>query len=119
MISTLEVFQSLNALGSSLTREWKVPTDLPYFNGHFPGNPIFPAVGIVDASICVLASVLNEPNLVVPTILSAKFTHPIAPGDFVRISCKRLGGREWSVDWRQADEGGDKAYASLRLQVDQ
>jgi 3-hydroxyacyl-[acyl-carrier-protein] dehydratase len=118
MISTSEVFQSLSAAGDSLSREWKIPADLPYFRGHFPDNPIFPAVGIVDASICVLASVLGEPDLVVPAILSAKFTHPIVPGDLVRITCKRLGGREWSVEWRAANTT-DKAYASLRLQVDQ
>ena len=118
MISTPHVFQSLTDAGDSLSREWTVPADLPYFQGHFPGNPIFPAVGIVDASICVLASVLSEPDLVVPVILAAKFTHPIAPGEVVRIVCKRLGGREWNVEWREAGSG-DKSYASLRLQVDQ
>src|SRR4051812_8493397 len=106
MISTLEVFHSLSALGDSLSREWKVPADLPYFRGHFPDNPIFPAVGIVDASICVLASVLGEPDLVLPAVLSAKFTHPIVPGDLVRISCKRLGGREWNVEWREVGGSG-------------
>jgi 3-hydroxymyristoyl/3-hydroxydecanoyl-(acyl carrier protein) dehydratase len=70
--------------------EWKIPTDLPYFNGHFPGTPVFPAVGIIDASIVLLRRVLDAPQLQFSTVDSAKFLNLIGPGAQVRI--------EWSED---------------------
>lgn len=114
MIEPAKVFHSLQEAGDCLSRDWVIPADLPYFEGHFPGNPIFPAVGIVDASICVLSSVLSDPGLTAPVILVAKFTHPLVPGDQVRIDCKNLNGREWSVEWIK---GSAKPYASLRIEV--
>jgi 3-hydroxyacyl-[acyl-carrier-protein] dehydratase len=114
MISTSQVFASLSA-GNSLVREWTVPSDLPYFAGHFPGNPIFPAVGIVDASLCVLTSILNRGELVVRHLPSAKFTSPIAPGTRVTVTARQIGDSEWTVDWTG---DGQSIYASVRVKIE-
>jgi len=66
----------------------------PFFPGHFPGAPIFPAVLALEAMaqlMCVLAyaSEAIDPNLqmfVFAGIDKAKFRHPITPGDRVLIS---------------------------------
>ncbi len=65
----------------------------PFFPGHFPGAPIFPAVLCLEAMaqlMCVLAyaSEAIDPNLqmfVFAGIDKAKFRHPITPGDQVLI----------------------------------
>lgn len=118
MISTTHVFAKL-AEGNSLIRQWTVPADLPYFAGHFPGNPIFPAVGIVDASICVLGSLLGDNKLHVPVIPAAKFMSPIGPGTRVQVTLAQVNEREWTVDWsNDTTSGNDKImFASLRFQV--
>lgn len=65
----------------------------PFFPGHFPGAPIFPAVLCLEAMaqlMCVLAyaSEAIDPKLhtfVFAGIDKAKFRHPITPGDQVVI----------------------------------
>ena len=65
----------------------------PFFPGHFPGAPVFPAVLCIEAMaqlVCVLAYASNaiDPALqmfVFAGIDKAKFRHPITPGDQVLI----------------------------------
>ncbi len=54
MIDLTRAFSGMNVEDATRVT-WTLPRSLPYFDGHFPGNPIFPAVGIVDASLHALA----------------------------------------------------------------
>lgn len=60
---------------------WPVPQDLPYFEGHFPGNPILPGVAILD-----LIQVLLNGSF--QNIKSAKFTEVVRPLDTLTIVAK-------------------------------
>ena len=68
----------------------------PFFPGHFPATPIFPAVLCLEAMaqlMCVLAYASDaiDPSLhmfVFAGIDKAKFRHPITPGDQVLIGIK-------------------------------
>lgn len=99
--------------GPPFAVEWKIPKDLPYLEGHFPENPIFPAVGILDATIYLLKAVLNQPELYVPHIPVAKFLSPIVPEQTVRIELQRLGERDWQADWKDQE----KLLATLRVHL--
>lgn len=64
----------------------------PYFNGHFPGNPIMPGVLIIEAmaqtagAICSRTHSSGKPNLVYfMTIDAAKFRRPVLPGDVLEL----------------------------------
>jgi 3-hydroxyacyl-[acyl-carrier-protein] dehydratase len=62
--------------------------DHPAFAGHFPGTPIVPGVLLLDAAIHAMENALKQP---VAGIASAKFLHPVGPGEALHLAC-RPGG---------------------------
>lgn len=69
----------------------------PYFQGHFPGHPIMPAVLIIESmaqvgGILLLSSVDRPENYLVYFIgiNKAKFRRPVFPGDQVRFELDML-----------------------------
>jgi len=62
----------------------------PQFMGHFPGNPVFPGVLMIEGMaqtagvICILAEAMAEKKFVYfLTIDHAKFRKPVLPGDTI------------------------------------
>jgi UDP-3-O-[3-hydroxymyristoyl] N-acetylglucosamine deacetylase/3-hydroxyacyl-[acyl-carrier-protein] dehydratase len=69
----------------------------PFFQGHFPGHPIMPAVLIIEAmaqvgGVLLLSMVENPKTKLVyfMTIDKAKFRKPVLPGDQVRFELEML-----------------------------
>src|SRR5262245_33576792 len=65
-----------------------VTANEPQFMGHFPGNPVFPGVLMIEGMaqtagvICTLAeSLAQEKAVFFLTIDKAKFRKPVTPGD--------------------------------------
>ena len=63
----------------------------PFFQGHFPGNPIMPGVLIIESMAQVGAyAALNYPEVkdkiaFLAAVDRARFRHPVVPGDTLRI----------------------------------
>ena len=94
---------------------WTVPKELSYFDGHFPGNPILPAIAIIDISNELLNRALSK-SLYLTSIKTAKFTGLVIPGLTVQIRAILVAPAEWQVDW--TNSSGDSSIsklASLRL----
>lgn len=81
----------------------------PYFQGHFPGRPVFPGVLIVEALAQlggVLAirssSVEGSPVVYLTGIDKAKFRKPVIPGDQVRLEVEVIKRRPpfWKMQGR-------------------
>ncbi|MBI3556412.1 MAG: beta-hydroxyacyl-ACP dehydratase [Deltaproteobacteria bacterium] len=79
--------------------EWQVPAELPYFNGHFPQNPVLPAVAIIDATAELIGQALGASTPVLSGVKSAKFMSPITPGLLLNITIHEISG-EWMAEWR-------------------
>src|SRR5580692_4853769 len=83
-----------------------VTVNEPQFLGHFPGNPVFPGVLLIEGmaqtagAICILAkSLVGRPQLVYfLTIDQAKFRKPVVPGDTIEFHVTKINQRR-SMWW--------------------
>lgn len=72
----------------------------PFFQGHFPGNPVMPGVLIVEAmaqvaGLLAFKSGMEGTDVFFLSIEKAKFRKPIIPGDQIRFEVNvvhRRGG---------------------------
>ena len=68
-----------------------VTANEPQFLGHFPGNPVFPGVLLIEGmaqtagAVCVLSQMGGDrpKHVYFLTIDKAKFRRPVVPGDTV------------------------------------
>lgn len=60
----------------------------PTAAGHFPGNPILPGALLLDAIVRTISRGADVPAI---TIQSAKFLHPVRPGDALRVEWHSKG----------------------------
>ena len=88
--------------GESCTGIKNVSANEPHFQGHFPGHPIMPGVLIVEAMaqtsgalvVVSLEGVTCDTHIVYfMTIDSARFRHPVVPGDTLHIKVKKERAR--------------------------
>jgi 3-hydroxyacyl-[acyl-carrier-protein] dehydratase len=78
--------------------EYRVRGDEPFLRGHFPGDPIFPGVLLVEAA-AQLAGVVAQsdplipplPGLKLAALRGVKITGAARPGDVVQLEARVIG----------------------------
>lgn len=75
-----------------------VTVNEPFFQGHFPGNPIMPGVLIVEAmaqlaGVLAFSSGMQGSSVYFMSIEKAKFRKPVVPGDRIKLEIKVLQQR--------------------------
>jgi 3-hydroxyacyl-[acyl-carrier-protein] dehydratase len=79
-----------------------VTANEPFFQGHFPGQPVMPGVLLIEAmaqtagAICALTRGYDNPtkSVLFLTIDKAKFRRPVVPGDVIEIHMAKKARRK-------------------------
>ncbi len=95
----------------------------PFFQGHFPGNPVMPGVLIVEAIAqtgAVLMSKSLDADVTGKTILfisldNCRFRQPVRPGDVLRMPVEVLRARSQLFKFRGQAMVGDKVAAEAEF----
>ena len=95
----------------------------PHFQGHFPGNPVFPGVLMIEAMAQTAgALVINArgsqggPKLVYfMTIDKARFRKPVVPGDTLRLQMTLLRARSNIGKYKGEAFVGDTLVAEAEI----
>jgi len=103
-----------------------VTANEPFFQGHFPGQPVMPGVLIIEAmaqtaAVIVVAALGEkaEGKLVYfMSIDSARFRKPVGPGDQLRLHCRkeRQRGNVWKFSGEAQVDGvvvADATYTAM------
>jgi beta-hydroxyacyl-ACP dehydratase FabZ len=90
VLSVEEGPKSGTRVGRRIKALKQVSFNEPFFQGHFPGNPVMPGVLIIEAmaQAGALAYIKREDpkgNLAIANVRSAKFRKPVVPGDSLII----------------------------------
>ena len=93
---------------------WNVPENCPYLDGHFPTQPVLPAVGLIDGSLELIRLCAVEIDPARLSLKKAKFTGLVVPRIKVKVSLKHFENR-WDIEWKKADSGEALASFSFRL----
>ncbi|MCB1184886.1 bifunctional UDP-3-O-[3-hydroxymyristoyl] N-acetylglucosamine deacetylase/3-hydroxyacyl-ACP dehydratase [bacterium] len=108
--------------GRRVTGLKNVTINEPFFQGHFPGHPIMPAVLIVEAMAQVggvlLLSNVDDPRgklVYFSGIDNARFRSPVTPGDQLRFELEMIKLRGPICKMRGTAWVGDKVVAEADL----
>ena len=108
--------------GVGLTAIKNVTINEPYFAGHFPGQPVMPAVLILEsmaqAGAFLVLNTVPDPlqkNMLFSSISDSKFRIPIIPGDQVEIKMQLIKIRLGAVKLRGEAYVAGKIVAEANL----
>ena len=95
-------------LGKRVVGVKNVTINEPFFQGHFPGNPVMPGVLIIEAMaqvggvlarLSVPGALEKEGSILFMSIDKVKFRKPVVPGDQIifELVPLRTGSRVWKM----------------------
>jgi 3-hydroxyacyl-[acyl-carrier-protein] dehydratase len=95
----------------------------PFFQGHFPGNPVMPGVLLLEGmaqtagAVCGLAQNRSGPatRVLFLTIDKAKFRRPVVPGDVVEYHMSKMSRRRNMWWFRGEAKVGGQLAAEAEL----
>ena len=97
----------------SVTAKIFIPENNPFFDGHFDGFPVWPAVSQVDLVLKALEKALNC-EISVVNIGRSKFTAMIRPNTNLRLA---LDWSENKANWQIQDDENTYSRGQLTFRI--
>jgi 3-hydroxymyristoyl/3-hydroxydecanoyl-(acyl carrier protein) dehydratase len=117
MINVKQIFKFSNIIknDAGFKVSWLVSEDLPYFKGHFPNNPILPAIALLDfiKSFFVFNNPTHQSEF--KHIKSAKFCEVIKPND--KITADFVFNSETNYWTGVIENQNDQLVSKIRFQL--
>ncbi|HEY6000632.1 MAG TPA: hypothetical protein VI078_15200 [bacterium] len=76
-----------------------VPADSPWFDGHFPGQPVLPGIAQLAMVADLIQSALGLPARVAE-VSRVRFKQMILPGEQLQVSAEPRPGRDGAYAFR-------------------
>lgn len=115
-----------NGLNDEIVAQKNVTFNEPFFQGHFPENPIMPGVLAIEAMAQASAMMAYRPhptqgkwNFFILGVDGARFRKPIVPGDVLELKCKciKIKGVFYTFACEVFCDGERKAEAEIFAQM--
>jgi 3-hydroxyacyl-[acyl-carrier-protein] dehydratase len=114
-------------LGESAIGIKNVTINEPFFQGHFPAEPVMPGVLIVEAmaqtaAVVVVATLGADAEgkiVYFMSIENARFRRPVVPGDRIEIHVRKLQSRQsvWKFSGKAIVDGAVAAEATFAAMI--
>ena len=118
----IEIHPNESAIGLK-----NVSINEPFFQGHFPSDPVMPGVLIVEAlaqtaAVLVVATLGSESEgklVYFMSMESVKFRRPVTPGDQLHLHVQKLQSRlsVWKFEGRALVDGKVAAEATFAAMI--
>ena len=121
LIDQVDITSDIEAVGKK-----SVTINEPFFQGHFPKNPVMPGVLIVESmaqtsAVLVVEITKENPGNIVyfMSIDRARFRKPVVPGDQISLFIKKLKnrGNVWKFEGSAFVEGNLMAEAKFSAMI--
>ena len=119
----VEIFADTSAVGIK-----NVTVNEPFFQGHFPSEPVMPGVLIIEAMaqtaaalvVYTLGAAFEGKLVYFMTVDNARFRKPVVPGDqlFIHVKKERNRGNVWKFNAEAKVNGtlcAEATYAAMIL----
>lgn len=90
------------------------PADEPSASGHFPGNPIIPGAVLLREVVRALS---DDAGTMCCEILSARFLHPVRPGDRLTIAWEERTAGEFGFSCSTGSPPRRVLMGTLRMRT--
>ena len=76
-----------------------VPTDSPWFVGHFPNEPILPGIALINLTqqAIIEDAALKGEEIIFEALKRVRFTGPVRPGESLKVNITREEAGEESL----------------------
>ena len=117
MVNTEDVFkfENLEVENDEISGVLSLNESLPFFEGHFPENPVLPAVSMVDASFELLRKKFPDKIITDIQLKRCKFMKMVHPNQEIVIHAQSKDQKQWKVIWESKENR--EVFAHLNLMV--